>query len=203
MQPCAPSTIMLEVKTPAYAFPTPYSEGRSMNKAGELKFSTDLWMRKTKSTTPAVNELMKIEELTTLFATKLAIQDATVPRRGRKHDQSSRDSSKRTANPWYTATTTFCPRAPYFALVRPRSKYNRVLTDIDSLPKDALTVYPPHAAAPLLQPRSRPRVSSSSSGSADESSCNELITPPSSPLASVLLPKALPDWTAILESVVA
>jgi hypothetical protein len=200
MQPCAPSTIMLEVMTPAYAFPTPYSEGRSMNKAGELKFSADLWMRKTKSATPAVNEPLKIEELTTLFAKKLTIRDTTVPRRGRKRDRPSRDSSRRTANPWYTATTTFCPRAPYFALVKPRSKYSPVPTDIDPLPKNAFT---PHAATPLLQSRSRPRVSSSSSGSADESSCNELITPPSSPPASVLLPKALPDWTAILESVVA
>ena len=203
MQPCAPSTIMLEVKTPAYAFPTPYSEGRGMNKAGELKFSADLWMRKTKSATPAVNEPMKIEELTMLFAKKLTIQDTTVPRRGRKHDRPSRDSSRRMVNPWYTATTTFCPRAPYFALVRPRSKCNRVPTDIGPLPKAALTLHPRHAATPLLQPRSRQRVSSSSSGSADESSCNELITPPSSPPASVLLPKALPDWTAILESVVA
>ena len=203
MQPCAPSTIMLEVKTPAYAFPTPYSEGRSMNKAGELKFSAELWMRKTKSATPAVNEPMKIEELTTLFAKKLTIQDTKVPRRGRKHDRLSRDSSRRTANPWYTATTTFCPRAPYFALVRPRSNHNRVPTDVDPLLKNALTAYPTHTAIPPLQSRSRPRVSSSSSGSADESSCNELITPPSSPPASVFLPKALPDWTAILESVVA
>ena len=202
MQPCAPS-IMFEVKAPAYAFPTPYSEGRSMNKAGELRFSADLWMRKTKSAMPTVNEPMKIEELTTLFAKKLTIQDTTVPHRERKHDRPSRDSSRRTTNPWYTATTTFCPRAPYFALVRPRSKYNGVPTDIDPLPKDALTVYPPHAATPLLKPCSRPSVSSSSSGSADESSCNELITPPSSPPASVLLPKALPDWTAILESMVA
>ena len=203
MQPCAPSAIMFEVKAPAYAFPMPYSEGRNMNKAGELKFSADLWMRKTKSAAPAVNEPMQIEELTTLFAKKLTIQDTTVPRRGRKHDRPSRDSSRRTANPWYTATTTFCPRAPYFALVKPRSKCNRVPTDIDPLLRDALTAYPPHAATPLLQSRSRPRASSSSSGSADESSCNELITPPSSPPASVLLPKALPDWTAILESVVA
>ena len=174
-----------------------------MNKAGELRFSPDLWMRKTKNAMPAVNEPMKIEELTTLFAKKLTIQDTMVPRRRRKHDQPSRDSSRRMANPWYTATTTFCPRAPYFALVRPRSKFNRVPTDIDPLSKDALTTHPSHAATPLLQSRSRPRVSSSSSGSADESSCNELITPPSSPPTSVLLPKALPDWTTILESVTA
>ena len=194
---------MFDAKAPAYAFPTRYSEGRNMNKAGELRFSADLWMRKSENVTPVVNELMKVEELITLFSKKLTIQDTTVPRRGRKHDRLSKDSSRRTAKPWYTATTTFAPRAPYFALIRPRSKHNGVPPKINPLLKDAPTVYPSHATIPPLQPRSRQRVSSSSSGSADESSCNELATPPSSPPASILLPKALPDWTTILESVVA
>ena len=132
-QLCAPSTTMFDTKAPPYAFPTRYSEGRSMNKVGELRFSADLWMRKSKIATPAVNEPIKLEEFITLFSKKLTIQDTTVPRWGRRHNRPSGDSSRRAANPWYTATTTFAPRAPYFALVRPRSKHNRAPAEINPL----------------------------------------------------------------------
>ena len=206
-QSCAPLKTIFDMEIPAHAFPTCYSEGRGMNKAEHFKFSADLWMRKSASAVPAVHEPIQIDQLIVLFSKKLTIQDAAALRRVKRHtrDRSAGCSSKRSGNPWYTATTTFAPKAPYFALVKPQAKANRVSTKIDSLPKHAPTLYSSYYnmkdTGPLPQTLSRRRVPSSSSSSADESSSNELITPPSSPPASVFLPKTLPDWTTILESV--
>lgn len=206
-QSCPPLKAIFDAEISAHAFPTRYSEGRDMNKAERLKFSADLWMRKSASVAPAVHETIQIDQLIVLFSKKLTIQDATALRQAKRHTRDRGCSSRRSVNPWYTATTTFAPKAPYFALVKSQAKANRVSIEIDSLPKHAPTPYSSHhnmkGTGPLPQTRSRQRVLSSSSSSADESSCNELITPPSSPPAPVFLQKMLPDWTTILESVAA
>ena len=207
-QSCAPLETIFDTEIPAHAFPTRYSEARGMNKVERLEFSADLWMRKSARAAPAVHEPIQIDQLIVLFSKKLTIQDAALRRVKRQtRDRSAGVGCRRSANPWYTATTTFAPKAPYFALVKPQARANRVSTEIDSLPKHASRLYSLHPnvkdTGPLSQTRSRQRVSSSSSSSADESSCNELITPPSSPPAPVFLQKTLPDWTTILELVAA
>lgn len=176
-----------------------------MEKSVRPEFSANLWMRRP--TTPlAVHEPIELDELVMLFSKQLTIQGAAILRREGRRNRSSTNTSRRTTNPWYAATTTFAPRAPFFALVGSRVKPNRASTLASS--RCAPTVHSPHLVAngPATCPshacvHPRARASSSSSGSADESSCNEPITPPSSPPASVFLPKMLPDWTTILESV--
>ena len=179
-----------------------------MDKIEHPAFPTDLWMRKSANTSRTEQDAINLDELIMLFSKQLTIQDVTVPRRTRRHARPSVDSSRRSARPWYTATTTFAPKAPYFALVRTQVNLNSVSTNIPSLHNaptlrfSQAIVYGRNDITPLSRPysRSRRRVSSPST---DESSCNELITPPSSPPASVFLPKMLPDWTTILESVAA
>ncbi|KAF8349661.1 hypothetical protein F5887DRAFT_1069937 [Amanita rubescens] len=194
MQLCGPSKTIFNVKIPAHAFPTRYSEGRSMDKDIRLEFSAnDFWMRRPTNVPPAVHEPIKLDELIILFSKRLTIQDTTA-RRARKHDQPSMDTSKRSANPWYTATTTFVPRAPLFALVKPQAKPNCSPVKLASS-KYAPILRSPHpvvedannttAHLPQSYLCSRPRASSLSSGSADESSCNEPITPSSSPAPSL------------------
>ena len=185
-----------------------------MDKIQQLEFSTDLWMRKSARRSPTGCDPLKLDELIMLFSKQLTIQDASVPRRTGKYSRRSVDSSRHSAPPWFTATTTFAPTAPYFALVRMPVKPALASTKIASPSRnltalcfsDAIVHDKNDSTTPLRQSycRSRQRASSSSSsGSADESSCSELITPPSSPPASVFLPKTLPDWTTILESVAA
>ena len=179
-----------------------------MEKSVRLDFSANLWMRRP-TTLPVIHDPIELDELVMLFSKQLTIQGAAIPRRDSRRNRSSMNTSRRTTNPWYAATTTFAPRAPYFALVGSQVKSNRASNKLASS-KCAPLVHSPYLVAnstatcpPHARVHPRVRASSSSSGSADESSCNELITPPSSPPASVFLPKMLPDWTTILESVAA
>ena len=183
-----------------------------MDKVERLGFPTDLWMRKSGNTSRTVQEVINVDQLIILFSKQLTIQDVTIPRRTRRRAPPSADSNRRSTRPWYTATTTFAPKAPYFALVRAQVNLNPASAKIPSLqnaPTPRFSQSIVHGrndmTTPLYQSysRSRQRVSSPSLCSTDESSCNELITPPSSPPASVFLPKTLPDWTTILESVAA